>query len=381
MKEPERRMADEKTPTSHRHFIERALILIALAGLTLLLVELRDILILVFGAVVIAVLLSAITDPIHRRLKIGRGFSLAIAVAIVLGVLIGAGTLFGREMASQVRDLSERLPAAWQSAGEQLENFGIELPDIGGGNSPAADPQTAAESQQQAPAEDQPGNLLSEIDPSLFGRIGGILMTIFGGIAHTLLIVAGGIYLAAQPDLYRKGLLKLFPQESRARIAQGLDDSGRSLKLWLLGTLISMVLVGSLTAFGLWLLGVPSWLALGLLAGLFEFIPIIGPIAAGIPGVLLALTLGMETALWVLGLYILIQQLEGNVIQPIVQRYAVDLPPAMLLFTLVAAGVLFGLPGIIFAAPLTVVVYVLVKRLYVQGALGTPTEMPSADED
>jgi predicted PurR-regulated permease PerM len=145
--------------------------------------------------------------------------------------------------------------------------------------------------------------------------------------------------------------------------------------------LISMVLVGSLTAFGLWLLGVPSWLALGLLAGLFEFIPIIGPIAAGIPGVLLALTLGMETALWVLGLYILIQQLEGNVIQPIVQRYAVDLPPAMLLFTLVAAGVLFGLPGIIFAAPLTVVVYVLVKRLYVQGALGTPTEMPSADED
>jgi predicted PurR-regulated permease PerM len=373
-------MADEKAPTSHRHFIERALILIALAGLALLLLELRDILILIFGAVVISVLLSAITDPIHRWTGLRRGFSLIIAVAIVLGTLIGAGTLFGREMTSQVRELSDRLPQAWEGARAQLEGFGIEIPDIGGVNSPAEAEETA-EAQQQAQEEDQPGNLLSDIDPSLFGRVGGILMTIFGGIAHTLLVVAGGIYLAAQPDLYRKGLLKLFPKDSRGRIAQGLDDSGRSLKLWLLGTLISMVLVGSLTAFGLWLIGVPSWLALGLLAGLFEFIPIIGPIAAGIPGVLLALTLGMETALWTLGLYILIQQLEGNVIQPVVQRYAVDLPPAMLLFTLVAAGVLFGLPGIIFAAPLTVVVYVLVKRLYVQGALDTDTKMPAADKD
>jgi predicted PurR-regulated permease PerM len=210
----------------------------------------------------------------------------------------------------------------------------------------------------------------------MFSQVGGILMTIFGGIAHTLLVIAGGIYLAAQPDLYRKGLLKLVPKPSRGLAGDALDASGKALKLWLLGTFVSMALVGSLTAFGLWLIGVPSWLALGLLAGLFEFIPIIGPIAAAIPGVLLALTVGIDTFLWALALYILIQQMEGNVIQPLVQRYAVDLPPALLLFSVVAGGFLFGIIGIIFAAPLTVVAYVMVKRLYVREALDTETSLP-----
>ncbi|MFN3945852.1 MAG: AI-2E family transporter [Allosphingosinicella sp.] len=391
-------MADDASRSGDRDFIRRVLILLAILGVAALLIKLSDLLILIFGAVVIAVLLSAITNPIHRHLKIGRGFSLMIAVALVLGVIGGAGALFGREMAVQVRELGERLPGAWQSAREQAGEYGIEIPDFGedapgepaapaengaGAGGEAADGNAAPA--EEAAGEEQQGNpgggILSEIDPSIFGQVGGILMTIFGGIAHTLLVVVGGIYLAAQPDLYRKGLLKLIPKGSRGLAAEGLDDSGKALKLWLLGTLVSMVLVGSLTAFGLWLIGVPSWLALGLLAGLFEFIPILGPIAAAIPGVLLALTVGLDTALWAVGLYLLIQQLEGNVIQPIVQRYAVDLPPAMLLFTLVAGGLLFGIVGIIFAAPLTVVAYVLVKRLYVREALDTETPLPHERHD
>jgi predicted PurR-regulated permease PerM len=147
----------------------------------------------------------------------------------------------------------------------------------------------------------------------------------------------------------------------------------------MLGTFVSMGVVGLVTGIGLWLIGVPSALALGLLAGLLEFVPIIGPIAASVPAILLAFSHSTEMALWTAGLFILVQQLEGNLIQPIVQRYAVDLPPALLLFSVVAGGLLFGIVGIIFAAPLTVVTFVLVKRLYVREVLDTETKLPHED--
>ena len=157
-------------------------------------------------------------------------------------------------------------------------------------------------------------------------------------------------------------------------------DSERALRLWLRGQLLAMVVVGVLTGVGLWLIEVPSAFALGLLAGLLEFIPFAGPVLSAIPGVLLALVISPELALGTIVVYVAVQQFEGNVLQPIVQRYAVDLPPVVLLFSLLAFGTLFGVIGVIFAAPLTVVAYVLVKRLYVQEALGTKTPIPGEDK-
>jgi len=116
--------------------------------------------------------------------------------------------------------------------------------------------------------------------------------------------------------------------------------------------------------------------ALGLIAGLLDFVPLIGPIVAAVPTLLLALSISPTTALWTGGLYLVVQQIEGNILSPLVQQRAVDLPPALLLFALLGFGSLFGAPGVILAAPLTVVVYVMVKRLYVREALGTPTNVP-----
>ena len=126
----------------------------------------------------------------------------------------------------------------------------------------------------------------------------------------------------------------------------------------------------SLTGIGLWLLGVPAALGLALIAGLLDFIPFVGPIIAAVPAIILAFLVGPSTALWTLGLYLLVQQIQGNILQPLVQRYAVDVPPAVLLFAVAGAGVLFGFLGILLSAPLTVVAFVLVQRLYIQGALG-----------
>ncbi|MGO2880897.1 MAG: AI-2E family transporter, partial [Halomonas sp.] len=100
-------------------------------------------------------------------------------------------------------------------------------------------------------------------------------------------------------------------------------------------------------------------------AGLLDFVPLVGPIAAAIPALLLAYTVSPETALFVLMAYVIIQQIEGNILQPLVQQRAVSLPPALLLFALLASSTLFGLPGVILAAPLAVVLFVMVNRLYV----------------
>jgi len=127
-------------------------------------------------------------------------------------------------------------------------------------------------------------------------------------------------------------------------------------------------------------IGVPSALTLALLAALLEFVPFIGPILSAIPAVLLAFVQGPEMALWTLLLFFIVQQIEGNLLEPMVQQRAVDLPPVLLLFALAAGGLLFGTVGIILASPLTVVLYVMVKRLYVQEALHTPTPLPGEEK-
>ena len=137
-----------------------------------------------------------------------------------------------------------------------------------------------------------------------------------------------------------------------------------------------MVAVGFLTWLGLALIGVPSALTLALLAGLLEFVPYVGPIVSAVPAVLLAFAASPEMAFWTALLFFGVQQFEGYVLEPLVQQHAVDLPPALLLFALVAGGLVFGLIGVLFAEPLTVMLFVMVKRLYVREALQTPTPIP-----
>jgi predicted PurR-regulated permease PerM len=341
---------------SHRQFIERLVIAIGVIAFAVLLWRLKGLIILVFGAVLVAVILNIIARPICRRLSLPNGVALALAVMFVAALFGAAFWMFGAEVAEQAEVLREMVPAAWTAFEARLEAWGLGEPvrawtdELGQG-----------------------GGVIS--------NIGGLALTLGAGITDAILILVGGIYLAARPELYRTGLIKLVPPGGRALAREALEDSGRALRLWLLGQMAAMVMVGALTGLGLWLLGVPSPLMLGLVAGLLEFIPFAGPFLAAIPGVLLALAIGPELALWTALLYLLIQQLEGNVITPLVQQKAVEIPPALLLFALVASGMMFGVIGILFAAPLTVVLFVMVKRLYVREALHTPTPLPGEEAE
>lgn len=342
---------------THRLFVERLLIALGIGFIVWLLWELRSLLILVFGAILVAVILRIIANPIERRLRVPDGLALLLAVLFVLGVFGVTFWLFGAEVMRQASGLRKAIPEAWEAVQARLEPLGL-----------------------AAPLRDWTDGLQGG-DGGVITNLGSIAMTVGNALTDTLLVLVGGIYLAAQPTLYRQGLSKLAPDGARERIVQAMDDSWSALRLWLKGRLVSMTLVGLLTGAGLYWIGVPGALALAAIAFILEFIPFIGPVIAAVPAILLALALDPVKALWVAGLYLVIQQIEGNVIEPLVQQRAVDMPPALLLFSIVAAALVFGVIGILLAAPLLVVIYVMVKRLYVRETLHTETPIPGEDED
>jgi predicted PurR-regulated permease PerM len=343
---------------THRQFAERVIIAMAIVGLALLIWQLRALLILVFGAVMFAVILRIIANPLKRRFGLSDGVALLLAILFVFALFAAAGLLFGAEVARQAKDLTETLPKAWQLFQQRLDSWGV-----------------------AEPVKQWTESLRNSAGGSgIVSNLSGILSRVGGAITDTVLVVVGGIFLAIDPNLYRQGLGKLMPESARDNLRQAFDDCWTALRLWLLARLATMAMVGVITGIGLWAIGVPAALTLGILAGFLDFIPFVGPIIAAIPAVLLSLAADPSKAIWVAALYLLVQQIEGNVITPIFQKRAVELPPALLLFSLVACGLVFGIAGVLFAEPLTVVLYVMVKRLYVREALQTPTPIPGENQ-
>jgi predicted PurR-regulated permease PerM len=198
----------------------------------------------------------------------------------------------------------------------------------------------------------------------LAGRIGHATGVGVQVIGELVVVLVAGVYFAAQPRLYRDGLLRLAPPSWRQRLTGAVDACAASLRKWLLGAGVAMLAMGLLTTFGTALLGLPAPVALGLLSGVAEFVPIVGAAVAAVPGLLLAATLGPMTVVWTLVFYIAVHQFEGQLLIPLIQRRVVAVPPALTLFSVVGFGVLFGVSGVVFATPLAVVVLVLIRRLY-----------------
>lgn len=339
-------------PRDERLFVRRVLIVLGLTLLVFIAWQLRTLLLMLFGAVIVATVFRAVADRIAKLTGCPERLSIILSILIVLGGIGALIALFGAQLVRQFDVLRETLPVAWRAFEARMGDLGL---------------------------SDQLRQFLESLRPSGGGSLsafGRVILSVGGGIADVLVVLVAGIFLAAQPRFYTTGAIKLVPPAKRDLALDAMKDSESALRLWLKGQLIAMVVVGLLTGLGLWALGMPSALALGLLAGVLEFIPFAGPVLAALPAVLLALAVSPDLALWVLLLYVAVQQFEGNVLTPVVQQYAVDLPGVVLLFSLLAFGTLFGALGVILAAPLAVVTYVLVKRLYVIETLHTPTPLP-----
>lgn len=345
-------MAERRDTGSLIEFTRKCAIALLLTGLALLTYMFAHVLLLIFGAALVSILLASLGEPIARWTRLPYGIAVVAALLLVLAVLAACGWLFGSSMAGQVSQLRTQIPAGIRS----LETW------LGG---QALGQQALASLREAVPDTS-----------ALAERVGALVSTIGSALANLVVVIFAGVYLALSPTTYVLGIAKLVPKDRHDQLLGALTTAGEALRLWLLGQLAAMLLVGLLTGIGLWLVGVPSPLALGLIAGLTEFVPIVGPVVAAIPGILIALSVDPGLAVYALLVYVGVQQIEGNLITPLVVRHAVALPPALTLLGVLAMGVLFGPLGVVLSAPLVVFVFVLVKRVYVREMLGYSVEVP-----
>lgn len=336
-------------------FTRRVLVVLAIAAAAFLAIKLTYLFVLIFAAVVIAVILRVMASR-FQRFGLSEGLAVTAAVIALLG---GFGLLcwmFGGLVAGQFSELWAQLPQAVNAAQAQLNEWGINY-DI----------------------KQLSGSLEGQVS-GLFSRASGFVLAAGGVIADAAVVLAGAIFFAAQPRYYRDGALRLMPRRAEPLATTILDDCDRGLKQWLQGQLLSSLCVTVLTATGLFVLGVPSALALAIIAGVLDFIPFLGPVIAALPAILIAFSESPSTALWTVGLYLLVQQVQGNILQPMVQKKSVDLPPVVLLFAVLATGILFGPPGVLLAAPMTVVGYILVQHGYIAAILGREPKRPAGGD-
>lgn len=314
-----------------------------------------DVLLLLFGAVLLAALLRAATNGAVGLTGLGDGWALALVLLLGTGGLIALGWVLVPRVIDQIPDLVDSLAT---TLGRLEQTLGLgEL------------------------AQDVVQDLdLVDVLPSPAGILGGatgLISSTFGVLANVVIVSVIGIYLAADPELYLRGVQRLVPIGRRERARALLMELGRTLRWWMVGQLVSMSAVGLLSYAGLSLLGVPLALTLAVVAFFLTFIPFIGPLLSAIPVILVAFSEGPTTALYAFLLYSAIQMLEGYLLTPNVQRRSVALPPALTIAAQVLLGVLVGALGVVLATPLAATALVVVNQLYVEKALGDDRPTPS----
>jgi predicted PurR-regulated permease PerM len=335
-------------------FARRVLVVLVIAAFALLIWRILDALLLAFFGVLFAVMFRGLAGLINRYARISMGWSLFIVAIMLLAIVFLFAWFAGPRINEQFGEFLDAVPTSLTQIEKVLNRYSWGRYLLGNLGT---------------------GSLDMGQGLGLFSRITGIASTVFTAVANLLVVLFVAIFFMIDPDLYIRGILQLVPESKSSRIADTIDATGRTLRYWLLGQGISMLVVGILTTLGLWLAGVPLAFLLGVIAGILEFVPFLGPVAASIPGILIALTEGWTVALYALLVYVIVQQIENRVIVPLVQWKAVALPPALVILAVVALGLLFGLLGVLVATPLTAVIMVWVKRLYVEDVLGKRTDL------
>ena len=257
-------MAGNEERDGDARFLRRLILAILVLATAWLFWHLRFVLVLAFGSVLFAMVLHAVARRLRRWLHLPDRLALALSILLLFAGLAAVLLLFGAQIADQAEAIAARLPEAVDQLRSLAARLGL-----------------AGWAQQR----------ISEIVSGSggFGDLGRFLMSLGDGLTNLIILLFGGIFLAARPELYRTGLIKLVPARARGNAATTLDDCDTALRLWLKGRLLAMVIVGVLIGLGLWLIGVRSYFTLALLAAILEFVPFIGPIEASIPAILLAL--------------------------------------------------------------------------------------------
>jgi predicted PurR-regulated permease PerM len=348
----------------------------------------HPVILIAFLGILLGLALGRAADHLEK-IRVPRAISVPAVLLVAIGILAASGMAMAPMVRDQTADLAEQLPKAIDRIESFIKRSPVPLLDESpppttdgasgaAGDEGAARPEDPPKSEAdqadgQEAAEGGAGGLRGQLGKELRGAtrlLFPVLSTTFGAIAGLLLVIFIAVYIAIAPDVYRKGVLHLVPHHSRARAEEVLSCVGDTLRQWLMARVIAMILVGIITGTGLALLQVRGAAALGLFAGLMEFVPFFGPIVSAIPGIGIALVDSPEKALWVAAFYVLVQQIESNLITPLLLKSRLDIPPVLTLLAVSALGLVFGVIGMLVAEPMLAAALVATKMLYVRDVVG-----------
>jgi predicted PurR-regulated permease PerM len=321
-----------------RPFLIRTAVIVIAIALAALVVFGSSVLLLIFAGMLFGVFLGRLTHYLSRLTRLPRLVSLLIVVLALVGIVAGFTPLVASQAADHVNRLMGQMNAALDVIAGWLRSVSWSEDD-----------------------------LLQELP--LAGALEGSFYTTIEIVSGIVVIFFVGVYFAADPEIYHRGIMLLFPRRRRERVrelALRLEDS---LWRWLIGRGVVMLTTALLVGLGMWLVGCPLPLTLGLIAGLLAFVPTLGPVVAMAPALLVAIGQSWELAIWVTVVYVAIQAAEANLLTPLVDQFQISVPPVLLLASQLMMGLLTGPLGIAVATPLCAVGLILVKELYVKDVL------------
>ncbi|WGF90603.1 AI-2E family transporter [Marinivivus vitaminiproducens] len=314
----------------------------------------QEVLLLIFAGALFAVFLSMPTDLLSKMTGLPR----AIALFLVTTALLGLAALGAWFITPQVVVRGQMLMDSLMASSESLLSMVL--------------PAYALDRMREETSGAAAQSLLNMI-PDPLGLLGGattLATGTIGVLVEVAIIIFIGIYFAANPGIYMRGFLRMFAMHRRARIRRVMLEIAITLRYWLLGQSVAMLVVGSCTFVGLSLLGVPLAGVLATIAGILTFVPYVGPILSSVPILLVAFSVSAELAVYTAIFYLILHSFEGYFLTPNVHARIVYLPAGVAIVVQVLMGVLTGGLGLVLATPLAAATMVVIKRFYVEDVLG-----------
>jgi putative permease len=320
--------------------------------------------VLFFGLVL---LLAAVLNPVVvwlQRRRIPRPLG-AVALGLLLAAMwVGVIWLVIPPLIDQGQQLIDRAPQLWNDLRPRIERFLAQHPDLA----------------RQVPTTDELLRRLQPVIGRLAPQLGRYTLAAFGALLSSVLMLVLVVYSLASPQPLVAGFLAAVPERHRPKAQRILELILARLKAWAMGSLLLGVIVGVMTGVGLYLLKVPFALVFGVVAGFGELLPNVGPLLSSVPPLLVALAIDPTLALWVVLLFLAVQQLENNLIVPLVMSRKLDLHPLSITFIVLVMGVLFGIVGAILAVPTAVIVKTLYQELYLNVHVSDPEALEAQSE-
>jgi predicted PurR-regulated permease PerM len=323
---------------------------------------------LIFAGMLLGVALNAMTELLGRAVRLAHSLRLAIVCLVLAGMLSGIVFLGGATIAQQATVLSNTIKSQLVNVKAFLERNGVDTSFFDFSSLTAA-PADSSTPQNPTPSHNLPSaGTIASSGGAIFSQSLKLILGTVSAVGNFFIVLFLGLAFAAQPGVYRAGLLFMAPARHRARATVIIDRIGYTLERWLIAQIVTMAAVFFVTWIGLAVIGIQSSFILGIQAGLLAFIPTVGAILAGLIVVLASLASGWVAALSAFILFLGVHAMESYVLTPIIQRQALDIPPATLFAFQILLGVVFGIWGLALALPLMAIAKVMIDHFKAEGA-------------